>query len=260
MSKQESSAEPSREYGSSLTRQEKDEILRRYVPMVRKVVLRLAGRSPRDFDFGETMNAGLIGLMDAIEKYDPAFENSFVTYAQHRVRGAILDSLRAQDWLPRSYRKKLNEVESATRRLEDKLGRSASDAEVARELGISEAQFERLRVSVNGFQMLSIEDLIPENRQPHSEDDGAEVGPEDCLGSASDDPLTRLLGCERAGILEHAIQRLAWREREVLRLYYNAEMSLKAIGESMGITESRASQIRSQALRRLKHQLQAFLL
>ncbi|MCB0344662.1 MAG: sigma-70 family RNA polymerase sigma factor, partial [Bdellovibrionales bacterium] len=115
---------------------EREELIRSFLPLVKRVVHRLAGRLPAEVDIKEMLNSGIIGLVDALEKYDPRHETNFSTYAQFRIRGAILDSFRSQDWAPRSLRHKAHKLESAYQKLEQKLGRPAKDEEVAEEMGL----------------------------------------------------------------------------------------------------------------------------
>lgn len=138
---------------------EKEELIRSYLPLVKKVVHRLSGRLPKDVDMQEMLNSGIIGLVDALEKYDPKHETNFSTYAQFRIRGAILDSFRSQDWLPRSLRFKSHKIELAYHRIEQKLGRPASDEEVAEELGLPIEELQRLLGEVGTIVMLSFEEL-----------------------------------------------------------------------------------------------------
>ena len=117
---------------------EREELIRNFLPLVKRVVHRLAGRLPAEVDIKEMLNSGIIGLVDALEKYDPSHETNFATYAQFRIRGAILDSFRSQDWAPRSLRHKAHKIEQAYMKLEQELGRPADDADVAKELGVDE--------------------------------------------------------------------------------------------------------------------------
>ena len=213
---------------------EKEELIKSYVPLVKKVVHRLSGRLPKDVDMQEMLNSGIIGLVDALEKYDPKHETNFSTYAQFRIRGAILDSFRSQDWLPRSLRFKSHKIELAYHCIEQKLGRPASDEEVAEELGVPIEELQRLLGEVGSIVMLSFEEFGFGHGEERFQAD-------EWLASKGQDPLHRLLGHEK--------------ERLVVSLYFYEELNLKEIGEIMGVTESRASQIRSRALIRLKNYL-----
>lgn len=230
----------------SVTDYEREDLIKSYLPLVKKVVHRLSGRLPKDVDVKEMLNSGIIGLVDALEKYDPKHETNFSTYAQFRIRGAILDSFRSQDWLPRSLRFKSHKIETAYHRIEQKLGRPASDEEVAKELDIPVEELQRLLGEVGSIVMLSFEEL----GFGHGEE---RFQAEEWLASKTADPLTKLLGNEKVSLIARALDRLPEKERLVISLYFYEELNLKEIGEILGVTESRASQIRSRALIRLKN-------
>ena len=227
---------------------EKEELIKSYLPLVKKVVHRLSGRLPKDVDLKEMLNSGIIGLVDALEKYDPKHETNFSTYAQFRIRGAILDSFRSQDWLPRSLRFKSHKIESAYQRVEQRLGRSATDEEVAAELGVAVDEFQKLLGEVGSVVMLSFEELGFGHGEERFQAD-------DWIASNSGDPLNTLLGGEKVNLIARALDRLPEKERLVISLYFYEELNLKEIGEILGVTESRASQVRSRALIRLKNYL-----
>ncbi len=227
---------------------EKEDLIRSYLPLVKKVVHRLSGRLPKDVDLQEMLNSGIIGLVDALEKYDPKHETNFSTYAQFRIRGAILDSFRAQDWLPRSLRFKSHKIEMAYHRIEQKLGRPAGDDEVAEELGIPMEELQSLLSEVGSIVMLSFEELGFGHGEERFQAD-------EWLASRGQDPLNNLLGHEKVGLIARSLDRLPEKERLVISLYFYEELNLKEIGEILGVTESRASQIRSRALIRLKNYL-----
>lgn len=227
---------------------EKEELIKSYLPLVRKVVHRLSGRLPKDVDVKEMLNSGIIGLVDALEKYDPRHETNFSTYAQFRIRGAILDSFRSQDWLPRSLRFKSHKIEEAYQKIEQKLGRPATDEEVASELGLEVKELRKLLGEVGSIVMLSFEEL----GFGHGEE---RFHASEWIPSNTDDPLKSLLSGEKVGLIARALDRLPEKERLVISLYFYEELNLKEIGEILGVTESRASQIRSRALIRLKNYL-----
>ena len=229
---------------------EKEELIKSYLPLVKKVVHRLSGRLPKDVDIKEMLNSGIIGLVDALEKYDPKHETNFATYAQFRIRGAILDSFRSQDWLPRSLRFKSHKIEAAFRKIEQKLGRPATDEEVARELGIEITELQKLLGEVGSMVMLSFEELGFGHGEERFQSD-------DWMQSTSEDPLNKILSGEKVSLIARALDRLPEKERLVISLYFYEELNLKEIGEILGVTESRASQIRSRALIRLKNYLRS---
>lgn len=227
---------------------EREDLIKSYLPLVKKVVHRLSGRLPKDIDIKEMINSGIIGLVDALEKYDPRHETNFSTYAQFRIRGAILDSFRSQDWLPRSLRYKSHQVEAAFHRKEQKLGRPATDEEVSEELGVPVEELHRLLGEVGSIVMLSFEELGFGHGEERFQAD-------EVISSKSVDPLSKILGGEKVGLIARALDRLPEKERLVISLYFYEELNLKEIGEILGVTESRASQIRSRALIRLKNYL-----
>jgi len=224
---------------------EREELIRSFLPLVKRVVHRLAGRLPAEVDIKEMLNSGIIGLVDALEKYDPRHETNFSTYAQFRIRGAILDSFRIQDWVPRSLRHKAHKLENTYIKLEQELGRPAEDHEVATAMEVDLETFQKMLSEVSGVVMLSLEEL----GFGHGEE---RFRADETLPSAKSDPLSDLLGGERVEIVARALDRLPEKERLVITLYFYEELNLKEIGEIIGVTESRASQIRSRALLRLK--------
>jgi len=223
---------------------ERDEILRRYLPLVRRVVQRLATRKPPHIDVDDLVSWGIVGLLDAVEKYDPKKEALFSTYAQFRIRGAILDHLRSLDWVPRSVRQKAARIEKAARELEALHGRPAGEEEIAAHLGLSLSGYQDLLGKVGEMSLFSLEDLgfgVGEERVPqHLDGDGVE------------DPVTSLLTNERVSLLAEAVRRLSEREQMVISLYYQEDLTMKEVGQVLGLTESRVSQIHSQAVIRLK--------
>lgn len=224
---------------------EREELIRSFLPLVKRVVHRLAGRLPAEVDIKEMLNSGIIGLVDALEKYDPRHETNFSTYAQFRIRGAILDSFRIQDWVPRSLRHKAHKLENVYLKLEQDFGRPAEDHEVATVMEVDLDTLQKMLSEVSGVVMLSLEEL----GFGHGEE---RFRADETLPSTKPDPLSDLLGSERIEIVARALDRLPEKERLVITLYFYEELNLKEIGEIIGVTESRASQIRSRALLRLK--------
>jgi RNA polymerase sigma factor FliA len=231
---------------------EREELIRSFLPLVKRVVHRLAGRLPAEVDIKEMLNSGIIGLVDALEKYDPRHETNFSTYAQFRIRGTILDSFRIQDWVPRSLRHKAHKLENVYLQLEQELGRPAEDSEVADALSIDIETLHKMLGEVTGVVMLSLEEL----GFGHGEE---RFRADESLPSSKPDPLNQLLDTERVEIVARALDRLPEKERLVITLYFYEELNLKEIGEIIGVTESRASQIRSRALLRLRSYLKRAL-
>jgi RNA polymerase sigma factor for flagellar operon FliA len=227
---------------------DREDILRRYLPLVRRVVKRLAVRKPPHIELDDLVSWGIVGLLDAIVKYDPRKEALFSTYAQFRIRGAILDHLRSLDWVPRSVRQKAALIEKVSHDLEGRLGRPATDEEIARELELSLAQYQELLGKVGEMTLFSLEDLgfggAEERLGNDSEDEEADA-----------DPLRALLSQERVHLVADAIGHLPEREKLVIALYYNEDLTMKEVGGVLGLTESRVSQLHSQAMLRLKRYL-----
>src|SRR5438128_6892829 len=184
----------------------RDEVLRRHLPLVRRVVQRLAARKPPHIELDDLVSWGIVGLLDAIGKYDPRKEASFSTYAQFRIRGAILDHLRSLDWVPRSVRQKASLIEKVSRALEGTLGRAPTEEEIARELGLSLDDYQELLSRVGDMMLFSLEDLRFGT--------GEERPNLDRLLQANEiDPLGALLGQERVNLVAEAVARLPEREK-----------------------------------------------
>jgi RNA polymerase sigma factor for flagellar operon FliA len=225
----------------------KEDALKKYAPLVKYVVDRIATGLPKTIERDDLVNTAVIGLFDAMEKFDETRGTKFETYAVWRIRGAVLDELRSLDWVSRSVRKKAKEVEQAARRLDQKLGRAASDHEVADELKLSAGDFNRLLEEVRGSMLLSLD-------QSFSVDDEHDIaGLADMIeDDRAADVLTDIELEEARGLLLDAINRLTDQEKLVIALYYYEEMTLKEIGEALQISESRVSQIHTKAIVRLK--------
>src|SRR5437667_1000390 len=223
----------------------RDEVLRRHLPLVRRVVQRLAARKPPHIETDDLVSWGIVGLLDAIVKYDSKKEASFSTYAQFRIRGAILDHLRSLDWVPRSVRQKASLIEKVSRQLEGTLGRPPLEEEIASELGVSLDAYQDLLTKVGEMSLFSLEDLgFGGGEERFSFERAIEEG--------DADPLGTLLTRERVAIVTEAIRRLPERERTVVTLYYHEELTMKEVGGVLGLTESRVSQLHSQAVLRMK--------
>ena len=226
----------------------RDELVVEYAPLVKQIANRLAARLPENLSRDDLIQAGMIGLLDAIEKYDPTREAQFRTYAEFRIRGAMLDDLRATDWIPRSVRDNADRITKAVKALQSELGRQPEEAEIAQRLGISLAEYHDLLLKSRTAPLLAIEDL------GHSTD-GEDTGNIfDVLEDPHcEDPLEALGLKDLQANITAAIKELPEREQLVLSLYYDEELNLKEIGAVLKITESRASQIRTQAILRLRN-------
>jgi RNA polymerase sigma factor for flagellar operon FliA len=216
-----------------------------HLPLVKFTADRLAAKLPPMVDRDDLMGAGMLGLLDAVDKFDPSRGVLFKTYAEMRVRGAMLDSLRTLDWAPRSMRRQGRAVDAAYVELEQTLNRPAREEEVAAKLGMPLADFRRLVNDISGLTITALEQADEESVSP-------------TMRVAVDPAQTPLARYERAELREslaRAIDHLPKRDREVVALYYLEELSMKEIGSVLGVTESRVSQIHSQAVLRLRSAL-----
>ncbi len=231
----------------------REKLLERYTPLIKYVVERLSVGLPKNVDHDDLMSAGILGLLDAYDKFDASKGTKFETYAVWRIKGAVLDQLRALDWASRSIRRKAREVEASTRRLDQRLGRAASDEEVAKEAKMPLADYHRLMDQVRGAVLLSLD----ETRSP---EEGDSLG----LAELIEDPnvpdvLARIEEEETRLVLLDTLNRLPEQERIVVALYYYEHMTLREIGVTLGISESRVSQVHSRAVVRLKSRVRRAL-
>ncbi|NLI16940.1 MAG: FliA/WhiG family RNA polymerase sigma factor [candidate division Zixibacteria bacterium] len=234
-------------YKRTMDPQTRDRMLKQYLPLVKNVASRMALGFPKSVELNDLVNTGVIGLIEAFNNFDPARGVKFETYAVPRIRGAILDELRALDWVPRSTRAKSREIEKAVTHLENRLGRTPSDGELAKQLNISTDELLSAIGDVSSATLLSLDELI--NR----EDDNRQVPRiETVENAAADNILSDLERNELRAFLIHSISSLTEQERLVIALYYYEELTLKEIGEVMLISESRVSQIHTKAVLRLR--------
>ena len=225
----------------------RDQLISEYLPYVKRIVQRLAVHLPSTVDIDDLMNVGVIGLIQAVDRYDPRRDNKFMTYAIFRIKGAVLSELRARDFLSRSNRRKIRELESAYQRLEQKLGREVEDKEIAQELGIELEQVYRTK------QMSSISFISLEELGVSSKDEKEKLM--NFLTNNEDDALNLTKLKELKEALAEAIKQLSEKERLVISLCYLDELTMKETGKALGITESRVSQIHSQAIVHLRSKL-----
>ena len=225
----------------------RDQLITEYLPYVKRIVQRLAVHLPSTVDIDDLMNVGVIGLIQAVDRYDPRRDNKFMTYAIFRIKGAVLSELRARDFLSRSNRRKIRELESAYLRLEQKLGREADDQEIARELGVDLEQVYRTK-QMSSISFISLEELGVSSR-----DEKEKLL--SYLANNEDDALSMTKLKELKEGMAQAIKQLPEKERLVISLYYLDELTMKETGKVLGITESRVSQIHSQAILHLRTKL-----
>ena len=237
-----------------ITAENREEVIIRYSPMIKYVANRIAMRLPPHIEVDDLISVGVLGLMDAISKYDSSRGAKFKTYAEFRVRGAILDELRAMDWVPRSIRQKASSVDKVVQSLQVKLSRSPEDEEVAKEMGVSLEQFHATLNETKSIPVFSLDDL------GIAKDSGEQQSLLDCLaGKADADPQTQIRLIELKEIIAKAIDTLPEKERLMVSLYYYEELTMKEIGAVLEITESRVSQIHSKAVYRLRTKLKAII-
>jgi RNA polymerase sigma factor for flagellar operon FliA len=230
-----------------MTPAERDNLINETLPLIKHIAHRVATRLPANIEMRDLINAGVIGLLDAIEKFEPERGVKFKTYAEVRIRGAILDSLRNLDWAPRSLRKKSKDLEKIYADLTQKLGRPATDEEVSEAMGEDIEDFHALVDQLHGLTIGSFENLSDsedsENYINYYPDDG------------SNDPYAKFESHELTSLLAQAIEELPEKERLVLSLYYYEEFTMKEIGALLGVNESRVSQLHTKATLRLRARL-----
>ncbi len=223
---------------------EQERVLLEHLPVVRFLARRIHERLPQHVDIEDLVSAGVVGLLDAFQKFDPDKKVQFRSYAQFRIRGAILDSLRTLDWSPRELRRKGRAVEEAIRALTARLGRPPGESEVAAALAISLEEYQQLLGDLKG---LEIGTLHIEHNEDSGEEELAYVP-----GRPEEDPLFRCLRGELQERLAESIENLPERERMVMTLYYFEEMTMREIGLALGVVESRVSQIHASAVIHLR--------
>lgn len=230
---------------------DREALISQYLPLVKYVAGRLALGLPAHVEVGDLEGFGLFGLLDAIDKFDPARGVQFKTYASARIRGAILDGLRAQDPAPPAWRDRQRRMEQAYGAVEARLGRSAEEHEVASELGVSVAELRRWEAEAAAMASVALDDLW------HQGDDGGDrpLTGADMIGDPSPGPEDRALIDDRNRILGEAIERLPEKERLVITLYYYEELTAKEIARILGVTPARISQLHGRALLRLRGEL-----
>lgn len=225
---------------------DREQLVQRFVPLVKRIAYHLMARLPASVQFDDLVQNGLLGLLDAMDRYQEGFGAQFETYATQRVRGAMLDGLRENDWLPRNLRRELRRIEGAINQLEHAHGRAPSERELAEALGVSLEDYQKTLHEARGHQLVYFDDFAG---------DGEEGFLERHFTDNDADPANILEDKKIKETLVAAISRLPERERLMMALYYEQELNLREIGEVMGVTESRVCQLHSQAIARLRSQI-----
>ena len=231
-----------------LSEHDKEKSITDYAPLVKRLAYHLASRLPSNVQVEDLIQIGMIGLLEAVNRYEENLGATFETYASQRIRGAMLDSLRETDWLPRSVRKELRRAERAIQKLEQTFGRIPSETEISKEMDIDIADYHKLMMEAKGHQLFYMEDF--------SDADGIDFL-DRYITDSEDDPLAALLSQSLKITLVQAITSLPEREQLVMSLYYEEELNLREIGEVLGVSESRVCQLHSQAISRLRAKVHA---
>ena len=229
---------------------ERDGLILEHLPQIKYIAQRISSKLPSHVELNDLVSAGVLGLLDAIDKFDESRGVKFKTYAELRIKGAILDSLRNLDWAPRSLRKKSKDLEKVYRELEQRLGRPVADKEVCDEMGITLEEFYDLVDQIKGLNLGSFHELSNQE-----DENGGEPLVKYVPDAPDMDPFFVFHKTEIQGILATAIDTLPKKERLVVSLYYFDEMTMKEIGKVLGVNESRVSQLHTKAMLRLRTKL-----
>lgn len=230
-----------------MTGPERESLIVESLPLIKHIAHRVATRLPTNIEMRDLINAGVLGLLDAIDKFEPERNVKFKTYAEVRIRGAILDSLRNLDWAPRSLRKKSKDLERTFADLSQKLGRTATDEEISEALGEDIEDYHALVDQLHGLTLGSFENLS----DSEDSDNYINYYPDD----GTNDPYVKFESNELTSMLSEAIEELPEKERLVLSLYYYEEFTMKEIGTLLGVNESRVSQLHTKATLKLRSKL-----
>ena len=226
----------------------REALIKEFTSTIKYLASRLSVRLPSYLDAEDLFSVGLIGLLNAFERYDPTREAKFKTYAEYRIRGAMLDEIRSMDWIPRSVRDRITLLQRTCEGLQRKLGRPPTEEEIGEKMQLSQEELSDFMTRSQGAFVLSLDDLESQEPEPRRL--------LQCLADQSArDPLAELVGEAKRKQLAAAIEGLPQKERLVLTLYYYEELTMKEIGKTLSVTESRVSQLHSQALLRLKSSL-----
>ena len=221
-----------------------NELLKQYSPLVRRLAHQMIAKLPANVEIDDLIQVGMMGLSDALARFDVSQGVQFETFATQRIRGAMLDELRGSDWMSRGDRRHQRSIESAVHKLEQRLGRAPSESEIAREMGLQLQEYQELLGKVRGTQLVYLEDM--------SGDDGDEDFLDRHMVDTDSNPLGRLSDRKMREALVSAIEQLPEREQYVMSMYYEHDMNLKEIAAVLGVTESRVCQLHSQSIARLR--------
>ncbi len=235
---------------SGLEQQDQNQLVEQYLPLVRRIAWHLVARLPPEINIDDLIQAGLLGLLDAIRQYDASLGAKFETYATIRVRGAILDEVRRNDWVPKSVHKKARDVASVMQEIMRETGRDPQDNEIAERLQISLTEYYHILQDASNRRILNFEELA------YKDEDNTDIDSSAYLEDKNATVVKQLISEELKRNLASAIKQLPEREKLTVSLYYDAELNLKEIGAVLNVSESRVSQILSQAQLRLKARLQ----
>lgn len=222
---------------------DKQQHLEKFAPLVKRIAHHMMSRLPGSVEADDLIQVGMMGLMEALNRYEEMPGAQFETYAQQRIRGAMLDELRQLDWLPRGARRNMRQIEAAVNALQQRLGRSPTEKEIAGELRVTIEGYHQMLLDARGAQLVHYEDFT------NSDDD--DFLERNCAATGAD-PLASLLDGDLRHALIGAIDGLPEREKTLMGLYYEQEMNFKEIGAILGVSESRICQIHSQAIARLR--------
>lgn len=222
----------------------KEQLVTQYASLVKRIAYHLMAKLPASVDVDDLIQNGMMGLLDALGRYEEGLGAQFETYAVQRIRGAMLDGLRENDWLPRGVRRDMRRVEAAIHQLEHENGRAPTEQELAAALGMALAEYQKLLLEARGHQLVYLEDLTDGTGDDYLERHAS--------GVAAPDPLAVLEEASVRNELVRAIDSLPEREKLMMGLYYEQDLNLREIGEVLGVTESRVCQLHSQAIARLR--------
>ncbi|MEQ1661403.1 MAG: RNA polymerase sigma factor FliA [Thiobacillus sp.] len=230
-----------------VARDENEDLLTHYMPMVKRLAHHMMGRLPPSVEEDDLVQAGMIGLLDAISRYDEAQSAQFEAYAIQRIRGSMIDELRQSDWLPRSARQSMRKIENAIGALQNKLGRQPSESEIAEAMKLPLSEYQSMLGDARGHQLLYFEDF------GESDEDDSFLDKQ--RADENSMPLPQLLDANLRACIIAGIENLPEREKLLMSLYYEQELNLREISEIFGVSESRICQLHGQAIARLRTKL-----